>query len=168
MDVIVVDVFLTFVCRILCLQLSFENIYNYIVQNAEDCYDGNMLQSLTTPETYTEGSDAERLSHDLHLNSHTDIMNAVDFMTVFVSVLDQDGDGQLAEAEVSSFINILRFSTITANTSTASNSDANIESYYRYYNRDIIKDILVAVQGSYSKGPLKIYQTRPLYSLRLL
>ena len=153
---------------ILCLQLSFENIYNYIVQNAEDCYDGNMLQSLTTPETYTEGSDAERLSHDLHLNSHTDIMNAVDFMTVFVSVLDQDGDGQLAEAEVSSFINILRFSTITANTSTASNSDANIESHYRYYNRDIIKDILVAVQGSYSKGPLKIYQTRPLYSLRLL
>ena len=145
---------------ILCLQLSFENIYNYIVQNAEDCYDGNMLQSLTTPETYTEGSDAERLSHDLHLNSHTDIMNAVDFMTVFVSVLDQDGDGQLAEAEVSSFINILRFSTITANTSTASNSDANIESHYRYYNRDIIKDILVAVQGSYSKGPLKIYQTR--------
>ena len=128
---------------ILCLQLSFENIYNYIVQNAEDCYDGNMLQSLTTPETYTEGSDAERLSHELHLNSDTDIINAVDFMTVFVSVLDQDGDGQLAETEVSSFINILRFSTITANTSTVSTTDANLESHYRYYNRDF-----------------KIYQTR--------
>lgn len=145
---------------ILCLQLSFENIYNYIVANAEDCYDGNMLQSLTTPETYTEGSDAERLSHELHLNSDTDIISAVDFMTVFVSVLDQDGDGQLTESEVNSFINILRFSTITANTSTATNADVNLESHYRYYNRDIIKDILVAVQGSYSSGPLKIYQTR--------
>lgn len=145
---------------ILCLQLSFENIYNYIVQNAEDCYDGSMLQSLTTPETYTEGSDAERLSHELHLNSDTDIINAVDFMTVFVSVLDQDGDGQLAESEVTSFINILRFSTITANTTTAANTDANLESHYRYYNRDIIKDILIAVQGSYNSGDFKIYQTR--------
>lgn len=145
---------------ILCLQLSFENIYNYVVQNAEDCYDGNMLQSLTTPETYTEGNDAERLSHELHLNTDTDIINAVDFMTVFVSVLDQDGDGQLTEAEVGSFINILRFSTITANTSTASTTDANLESHYRYYNRDIIKDILTAIQGSYNNGPLKIYQTR--------
>lgn len=145
---------------ILCLQLSFENIYNYIVQNVEDCYDGSMLQSLTTPETYTEGNDAERLSHELHLNSDTDIINAVDFMAVFVSVLDQDGDGQLAESEVTSFINILRFSTITANTTTAANTDANLESHYRYYNRDIIKDILVAIQGSYNSGDFKIYQTR--------
>lgn len=145
---------------ILCLQLSFENIYNYIVQNVEDCYDGSMLQSLTAPETYTEGNDAERLSHELHLNSDTDIINAVDFMAVFVSVLDQDGDGQLAESEVTSFINILRFSTITANTTTAANTDANLESHYRYYNRDIIKDILVAIQGSYNSGDFKIYQTR--------
>lgn len=145
---------------ILCLQLSFENIYNYIVQNAEDCYDGNLLQSFTIPETYTDGGDAERLYHELHMHSDSDIINAVDFMTVFVSILDQDSDGQLTESEVSSFINILRFSTITANTSTASNMDANLESHYRYYNRDIIKDVLVAIQGSYNNGDFKIYQTR--------
>lgn len=145
---------------ILCLQLSFENIYNYIVQNAEDCHDGNMLQSLTNPETYTEGSDAERLSHQLQLHSDTEILNAVDFMSVFVSVLDQDGDGQLTEEEISSFISILRFSTITANTTSATNTDTNMESHYRYYNRDIIKDVLVAIQGSYSSGAFKIYQTR--------
>ena len=145
---------------ILCLQLSFENIYNYIVQNAEDCYDGNMLQSLTNPETYTEGSDAERLSLQLNLHSDADILNAVDFMSVFVSVLDHDGNGQLTEEEISSFINILRFSTITANTSAVTNTDTNLESHYRYYNRDIIKDILVALQGSYNSGEYKIYQTR--------
>lgn len=145
---------------ILCLQLSFESIYNYIVQNATDCYDGNLLQSLTNPETYNEGSDAERLSRELHMNSDVDIINAVDFMSVFVSVLDQDGDGQITEAEIASFINILRFSTITANTSSATNADSNLESHYRYYNRDIIKDILVAIQGSYNSGDFKIYQTR--------
>lgn len=145
---------------ILCLQLSFESIYNYIVQNADDCYDGALLQSLTTPEAYTEGSDAERLSHELHLHTDADIMNAVDFMTVFVNVLDQDGDGKLAEAEVSSFINILRFSTITANTSSAASADTSLESHYRYYNRDVIKDVLIALQGSYNSGEYKIYQTR--------
>lgn len=145
---------------ILCLQLSFENIYNYIVQNAEDCYDGNMLRSLSVPETYTEGAEAEHLSRELHLNTDNDIINVVDFMRVFINVLDGDGDGQLKEEEISSFINILRFSTITANTSTVSNTEVNLENHYRYYNRDIIKDILVALQGSYNSGEYKIYQTR--------
>ncbi len=145
---------------ILCLQLSFESIYNYIVQNAEDCYGGNMLQSLTNPETYIEGSEGEHLSRELHLNSENDIINAVDFMRVFVNVLDQDGDAQLTETEIGSFINILRFSTITANTTTVSNKTQTPEDHFRYYNRDIIKDVLVAIQGSYSKGDFKIYQTR--------
>ena len=145
---------------ILCLQLSFENIYNFIVQNAEDCYDGNLLRSLTVPETYTEGTDNDRLARELHLNSETDIMGAVDFMTVFMSVIDQDGNGQLTEEEIASFINILRFSTITANTATVTSNEGNLENHYRYYNRDIIKDILVAMQGSYNSGDYKIYQTR--------
>lgn len=144
---------------ILCLQLSFENIYNYIVQNADDCYDGTLLQSLTTSETYTEGDEAEHLSRELNLHSDLDISNVVEFMTVFVNVLDQDCDGALTEAEVTSFINILRFSTITANTSQATTSESNLESHYRYYNRDIIKDVLVKIQGTYN-NPIKLYQTR--------
>ncbi len=144
---------------ILCLQLSFENVYNYIVQNAEDCYGVNMLHSLTMPETYSE-EDGEHLSRELHLNSENDIINVVDFMRVFVSVLDQDCDGQLTETEISAFINILRFSTITANSTTVSNKEKNPEDHFRYYNRDIIKDVLIAIQGSYSKGDFKIYQTR--------
>lgn len=144
---------------ILCLQLSFENIYNYIVQNADDCYDGSLLQSLTTPETYTDGDEAEHLSRELNLHSDLDISNVVEFMSVFVNVLDQDGDGALAEAEVTSFINILRFSTITANTSQATTSESNLENHYRYYNRNIIKDVLVNIQGNYN-NPIKLYQTR--------
>lgn len=144
---------------ILCLQLSFENIYNYIIQNADDCYDGSLLQSLTSHEAYTDGNEVERLSHELQLHTDTDIMNAIDFMTVFVNILDQDGDGKLIEEEVASFINILRFSTITANTSAVTTTDENLESHYRYYNRDIIKDTLYTIQGAIN-GPFKIYQTR--------
>ncbi len=143
---------------ILCLQLSFENVYNYIVQNADDCYDGTLLHSLTTPEAYTEGSDSDRLAHELHLQTDTDIMNVADFMNEFVRVLSQD-DGVLTENEIRSFINILRFSTITANSSTVSNTEANLERHYRYYNREIIKDVLYAIQGNVN-GPFKIYQTR--------
>lgn len=144
---------------ILCLQLSFESIYNYIVQNADDCYDGTLLQALTTPEAYTDSNETERLSQELHLHTDTDVINAADFMAVFVSVIDQDGDGKLIKEEVESFINILRFSTITANTSAVTNTDDNLESHYRYYNREIVKDVLCAIQGNIS-GPLKIYQTR--------
>lgn len=144
---------------ILCLQLSFENIYNYIIQNADDCYNGSLLQSLTSHEAYTDGNEVERLSHELQLHTDTDIMNAIDFMTVFVNILDQDGDGKLIEEEVASFINILRFSTITANTSAVTTTDENLESHYRYYNRDIIKDTIYTIQGTIN-GPFKIYQTR--------
>ncbi len=42
----------------------------------------------------------------------------------------------------------------------AANTDTNLENHYRYYNRDIIKDILVAIQGSCNSGDFKIYQPR--------
>ena len=144
---------------ILCLQLSFESIYNYIVQNASEC-DSNFLQALAEAETYSSGDDAEHLLHELHLHNETEIMNAVGFMQVFVKALDQDGDGQLAEDEIHVFVKTLLFSTITANAPTTTDSNSNAESHYRYYNRDIIKDVLVALQGSYNSGEYKIYQTR--------
>ena len=145
---------------ILCLQLSFEEIYNYIVHNAEDCYDGNLLQSLTVPETYIEGAEAERLALELGLKKDADIINAVEFMTVFVKVLDKDADGSLTEKEIASFIDILLFSTITANTSAVKNKVENIEHDYRISNRSIIKEVLISLQGNYDKGPFKLYQTR--------
>ncbi len=144
---------------ILCLQLSYENVYNYIVQNAEDCYDGATLDALKRTETFTEGEDAQHLARELNLNSDMDIANVVEFMRVFESVLDHDADGKLSEDEIGSFINILRFSTITANTTSITASGDDLESKYRYYNRDIIKDTLVKIQGNF-KSPYGIYQTR--------
>ena len=145
---------------ILCLQLSFENIYNYIVQNAEDCYDNNLLQALTVPETYTDSNDSDLTPRELQMHSDSDVANAVDFMNVFVNVLDQDNDGILAEEEVSSFVNILLFSTITSNTSSSTKTNADIEHDCRLYNRETIKQVLEKIQGDYTDGPFKLYQTR--------
>lgn len=141
---------------ILCLQLSFENVYNYIVQNIGDDDDGRMLQSLKIPETYKEGGESP---YELQMKSEADIANVVDFMTVFLSVLDQNGDEQLNEKEVSAFNDILLFSTITANTASATKKEANIVHDYRIYNRKITKEILDKIQGNLDK-PFRLYQSR--------
>ncbi len=140
---------------ILCLQLSFENVYNYIVNNVDDCYDGGLLNSLKEHETYSEG----KASESLNVYNDSEIANAIDFMNVFVNIIDKDSNGKLEESEMSSFIKAIRFSTITANTTNIDNNDDDSESRYRYYNRDIVKDILYSIQGNLN-GPFKIYQTK--------
>lgn len=144
---------------ILCLQLSFENIYNYIVRNPGECNDGALLQALASPESYGEGSDADKLPYEVQLHSDDEIMRAVSFMTVFNSVLDQDGDGALSGEEVADFINILGFSTITASTAAEVVTEDSKESQYRYYNRDIIKDVIAEI-NPLTKKEFKVYQTR--------
>ena len=144
---------------ILCLQLSFENIYNYIIQNSEECFDNNLLLTLSTPESYTDDSESEKLATILELNGDGEIAKAADFMGVFKSVIDKDGDNNLSKEEVQSFVDILMFSTITANTHAREKTDSDGENHYRYYNRDIVKTILNGIQGNIT-DPYKIYQTR--------
>lgn len=143
---------------ILCLQLSFESVYNYIVQNPDDCFDGNLLKSLANSETYTEGDDAQQLSNELKLNSD-EIAKVVAFMSAFNMLLDEDKNGDLSETEIRAFIKILGFSTITANTATESNSENNAENEYRYYNRGIIKDTINPILEK-CKIEFKPYQSR--------
>ena len=118
-----------------------------------------MLDELTRVESFTEGEDAQHLARELHLNSDADIAHVTDFMRVFENMLDREADGKLSETAVKSFINVLRFSTITANTASIDPNGDELESQYRYYNRGIIKDALVKIQGNF-KTPYCIYQTK--------
>lgn len=126
---------------ILCLQLSFENIYNYIVFHDAECTDGNLLQVLKDKNKYMGGSDDESMARKLNLNSETDINKAVAFMEVFYSVLDQDNDGDLSEAEKNTFIDILNISKITSNSSADSGKSIDKKKDYRYINRETVKTI---------------------------
>ncbi len=143
----------------LCLQLSFEPIYNYIVSNPQECNDGTLFQALTSTESFDDGEDADKLPHELQLHSEDEIVRAVSFMKVFVDVLDQDNDHSLSEDELRTFISILKFTTITANTATGAMARNVLESDYRYYNRDIIKKSIEAINGLCGAG-FKVYQTR--------
>ena len=143
---------------ILCLQLSFEELYNYIVQKAEDCKDDDFLKRLQYQATYTDESEGETLAHELHLNE-TDVASAAEFMKAFFDVIDQDRDDSLSEEERKSFISILRFSTITSNTATAGETMTAEEREYRTFNNGVAKDIIKAVQGD-SKGPWKVFMAR--------
>ena len=126
---------------ILCMQLSFESIYNYIVTNPAECCDGSLLKMLTKADSY-DTSNSSILSTELGITSDAEVVRAVEFMTVFNSIIDSDGNKKFSEAEISNFIRILGFSTITASTSSKTVSKDTPESKYRYFNRNIIKDTL--------------------------
>lgn len=143
----------------LCLQLSFEPIYNYIVSNPQECRDGTLFQALTSTESFGEGEDADKLPFALQLHSEEEIIRVVSFMKVFLDVLDQDADHALTEDELSSFTSILNFTTITANTATGAVANNSPENYYRYYNRDIIKRSVETINDLCGAN-FKVYQTR--------
>lgn len=144
---------------ILCLQLSFENIYNFIISNASECFDNNLLTILSSTEAYTDETDGEKLSNTLELRTESEIAKAADFMDTFKSIIDADGDNVLSKEEIRSFNEILMFSTITANNHPVENFENGAENHYRYHNRDIVKDILNKINGKI-KEPYRIYQTR--------
>lgn len=144
---------------ILCLQLSFEEIYNYIVRNPEDCYDGALLKALTNVDTYSDSNDEDNFSRELKLTSEAEIISAVDFMTVFNEVIDRNGDGTFSADEINKFIKILGFSTITASTAPSEVSKETPESHYRYFNRDIIKSTLSDIYKKCNVN-FKVYQVK--------
>ena len=141
---------------ILCLQLSFEDIYNYIVKNPEDCYDNSLLKDLTNTDTYIDGNNEDNLSREIKLSAD-DITRAVEFMKVFNQVIDRNGDGTFSNDEINKFIKILGFSTITASTSPSEVAKETPESHYRYFNRNIIKDTLKSINSKCS-ADFKVYQ----------
>lgn len=143
---------------ILCLQLSFESIYNYIVNNPAECCDGTLLKNLSNVDTYDSDS-TSNLSVELNLTTDAEIVKAVEFMTVFNAVIDADGNKRFSEEEISDFIRILGFSTITASTSPEKVSEESPESHYRYFNRSIIKNTLPVI-NSHCNADFNVYQAK--------
>lgn len=143
---------------ILCLQLSFEKIYNYIVRNPKEC-DSSLFKELASQEAYQKSDEEDALPYELHLQSADEIIRVVSFMTVFHDVLDQDRNGELSDDEIRAFIDMLKFSTITSSTSGEAVTGDTPEDHYRWYNRDIVKDALVHIDP-HGKLGFRAYQSR--------
>ena len=93
---------------VLCLQHSFENTYNYIVENRN---------SITMDELLViadgECQDINTKFDGIALKE-TEIAQIQYFMEKFLQVIDADGDGIISETEIENFRNVLGISTITS------------------------------------------------------
>ena len=145
---------------VLCLQLSFEKVYNYIVNNPETCVDGTLLKSLSDMNSFTDmGKEPDKLSIELKSSTDADMIKLVDFMTAFVDVLDENGDGELSESEMQEFIRILGFTTVTATTVVERVPISQLEGTWRSQNRSIAKALMSRL-NSLTNYSFKIYQSQ--------
>ena len=145
---------------VLCLQLSFEKVYNYIVNNPETCVDGTLLKALSDMSSFADmGKEPDKLSVELKSSTEADMIKLVDFMTAFVDVLDENGDGELSESEMQEFIRILGFTTVTATTVVERVPIGQLEGAWRSQNRSIAK-VLMARLNSLTNYSFKIYQSQ--------
>ena len=145
---------------VLCLQLSFEKVYNYIVNNPETCVDGTLLKALSDMSSFADmGKEPDKLSVELKSSTEADMIKLVDFMTAFVDVLDENGDGELSESEMQEFIRILGFTTVTATTVVERVPIGQLEGTWRSQNRSIAK-VLMARLNSLTNYSFKIYQSQ--------
>ena len=145
---------------VLCLQLSFEKVYNYIVNNPETCVDGTLLKSLSNMNSFTDmGKEPDKLSIELKYSTDADMIKLVDFMTAFVDVLDENGDGELSESEMQEFIRILGFTTVTATTVVERVPISQLEGTWRSQNRSIAKALMSRL-NSLTNYSFKIYQSQ--------
>lgn len=117
---------------ILCMQSSFENIYNHIVNNRFDV-DKKFLQDLL--------EEKNTLFEELEMDEKQ-ISKFIVFARDLIKLIDSDGKEGIDENELEDFKNVLNFSTITS-ANVATEQDVNsYEKHYRYKHRDICRNII--------------------------
>lgn len=110
---------------VLCLQLSFEELYLYLAKNLDECNSQEFMERLYNIDSYRDAEDGDEdnessiLSDDnlkLIGKKYDDqkLHNLLKFMKVFVEVIDQNGDGDLSEEELNAFYSVINISSITA------------------------------------------------------
>lgn len=131
---------------ILCLQLSFEECFNYIIELG-DSLDDNFFRSLIAEEIDDRDNDSEDLVEDekmektykdtkKRLKYDDDRMESLSqFLKYFYAAIDRDDDGIISKKELEAFRTILYFSTITStgNETTAPKS-AKAKRYAKEYD----------------------------------
>lgn len=116
---------------LLCMQSTFERIYNYMVENQNDIAE-LFLSELKdgTSSIYADFSEKEK-------------SRAMQFFNDFYDMMDDNRDGELSSDELFGLLKVLNFSTITsASAVAASESDNKLE----------FKTMLTSVVSSVQKG----------------
>lgn len=110
---------------VLCLQLSFEELYLYLAKNLDECNSQEFMERLYNIDSYRDAEDGDEDNESSILTDDNlkligkkyddqKLHNLLKFMKVFVEVIDQNGDGDLSEEELNAFHSVINISSITA------------------------------------------------------
>ena len=117
---------------LLCMQSSYELIYNYIIEKRLDL-DGEFFSELK--------NEKNDIFKKIEMNEK-EILQFTRFMENFYNLLDKDGDGEInKEDEMEVFRKVLNFSTVTSSSAEIEENEDSILRDYRSKNRNIARTI---------------------------
>ena len=118
---------------LLCMQSSYELIYNYIIEKRLDL-DGEFFSELK--------NEKNDIFKKIEMNEK-EISQFTRFMENFYNLLDKDGDGEInKEDEMEVFRKVLNFSTVTSSSAEVEENEDSILRDYRFKNRNIARTIV--------------------------
>lgn len=94
---------------VLCLQHSYEKIYNFIVRKQEKL-SYHLLETLSVAETQ-EGLEEKLNDKSLNID---DVLRVQNFLELMIRVIDVNGDHEVSEEEIKNLRNVLVVSTLTS------------------------------------------------------
>lgn len=135
---------------ILCMQMEYEDLYNYLIANRNNLNEDLLL--ITTTQDLKD-----RLSL-LSTRTPSDIetANMLSFWMIFLEAMQLDNDSVLSGEEIENFSRILGFSSITATHATGEHEKENNKA--RYEIRDVTKQLLSSA-NQVCDGAFKLYQS---------
>jgi len=147
---------------VLCLQLSFEKVYNYIASNRKSISD-SFLFALADKEQFESYQDVDLLKKEFSFESEDETAKLIRFMKNFNKIIDKDGNNEFSEKEIEDFADVLGFSTITSATKDLEIEDDGDRWNYRRQNRKIVKNINSKLKRVH-KTEFSVYQSNKDYS----
>lgn len=147
---------------VLCLQLSFEELYLYLAKNLDECNSQGFMERLYNIDSYRDAEDGDEDNESSILTDDNlkligkkyddqKLRNLLKFMKVFVEVIDQNGDGDLSEDELNDFYSVINISSITAAV-----DNVEVSAKTTYTEEDHLQKALPQIQQIYQHLKEKI------------
>ena len=147
---------------VLCLQLSFEELYLYLAKNLDECNSQEFMERLYNIDSYRDAEDGDEDNESSILTDDNlkligkkyddqKLRNLLKFMKVFVEVIDQNGDGDLSEEELNDFYSVINISSITAAV-----DNVEVSAKTTYTEEDHVQRALPKIQQIYQDLKQKV------------
>ena len=136
---------------LLCMQSSYELIYNYIIEKRLDL-DGEFFSELK--------NEKNDIFKKIEMNEK-EISQFTRFMENFYNLLDKDGDGEInKEDEMEVFRKVLNFSTVTSSSAEIEENEDSILRDYRSKNRNIARTIKTKLNKGFKVDFAETYKKK--------